>query len=72
MSKLTDIECRKRGAQIAANLPNNVTDACRILQYAADIMRFVAGQTEGIQQNAVPIPVHLDDARREAAGCSGT
>lgn len=65
--KLTDLDCRKRGAQIAANLPNNVQDACRILQYATDIMRFVAGQTDGIEENAAPIPVRVEDARQGAA-----
>lgn len=67
MSKLTDTECRKRAATLAASLPSHLPDALRILQYATDIMRFVTGQTEWIEQNAAPIPVRLDDARKEAA-----
>ena len=62
--KLTDLDCRKRGAQVAAGLPNNLHDSLRILQYATDIMRFCAGQTASIEDNT-QIPIPLTQARRQ-------
>lgn len=59
-NQLTDTDCRKRAAILAANLPAHLPDALRILQYATDITRFMSGQTEAIEETTPEIPVNLE------------
>lgn len=46
---MTDSDCRRRAANIAAQLPPGLQDAMRVLQYSADLVRFMSGQTDTIE-----------------------